>query len=131
MDTNFLLTEFLGNSLQDYIWFFGAILLGLAFKKLISKYLSHLLFKIVGKRGAEVGVEKFDQLLTKPIGLFIMLSIIYLGIGHIEYPPTWNLSPSNEIGVKMFLNKGFSLVYICSVFWILLKICLIKIGLLK
>jgi MscS family membrane protein len=115
-------TEFLSNTLFDYSWFFGAVIVGLLFKKLISKYLSHLLFKIVGKKGAEVGVDKFDALLTKPIGFFIMLSIIYLGSSHINYPEVWNLDPENEVGLKMLINKGFSLVYVYSIFWIFLKV---------
>jgi MscS family membrane protein len=122
MDTQFLLTEVLGNTLNDYAWFIGAVFLGFIFKKLISKYLSHLLFKIVGKRAASVGIEKFDNLLTKPIGLFIMLSIIYLGSAHIQYPPTWNLAAETEIGLRMLIAKGFALIYVYSIFWILLKL---------
>ncbi|MDC3395044.1 mechanosensitive ion channel family protein [Flavobacteriales bacterium] len=116
------MTEILGNTIQDYTWFIGAVLLGFIFKKLISKYLSHLLFKIVGTKGTEVGIDKFDALLTKPIGFFIMLSIIYLGSSHIEYPSIWNLAPENEIGLRMFINRGFSLIYIYSIFWIFLKV---------
>jgi MscS family membrane protein len=122
METEFLLTEILGNTIQDYAWFFGAILVGFIFKKLISKYLSHLLFKVVGKKGAEVGIDKFDALLTKPIGFCIMLSIIYLGSSHIEYPSVWNLASENEVGLKMLINKGFSLMYVYSIFWIILKV---------
>jgi MscS family membrane protein len=122
METEFLQIEFLSNTLLDYSWFIGAILVGLLFKKLISKYLSHLLFKIVGKKGAEVGVDKFDALLTKPIGLFIMLSIIYLGSSHINYPEVWSLAPENELGLKILIKKGFSLIYVYSIFWIFLKV---------
>jgi MscS family membrane protein len=122
METEFLLTEILGNTIQDYAWFFGAILVGFIFKKLISKYLSHLLFKVVGKKGTEVGIDKFDALLTKPIGFCIMLSIIYLGSSHIEYPTVWNLAPESEVGLKMLINKGFSLMYVYSIFWIILKV---------
>ncbi|MBT3612144.1 MAG: mechanosensitive ion channel, partial [Flavobacteriales bacterium] len=122
MDTQFLLTEILGNTIQDYAWFIGAVLLGFIFKKLISKYLSHLLFKIVGTKGAEVGVDKFDALLTKPIGFFIMLSIIYLGSSHINYPEVWDLATENEVGLKMLINKGFSLIYVYSILWIFLKV---------
>ena len=122
METEFLQIEFLSNTLLDYSWFIGAVLVGLLFKKLISKYLSHLLFKIVGKKGAEVGVDKFDTLLTKPIGLFIMLSIIYLGSSHINYPEVWSLAPENELGLKILINKGFSLIYVYSIFWIFLKV---------
>ena len=122
METEFLLTEILGNTIQDYSWFLGAVLLGFIFKRLISKYLSHLLFKVVGKKGAIVGADKFDALLTKPIGFCIMLSIIYLGSSHIEYPSVWNLAKESEVGLRMLISKGFSLIYVYSIFWIILKV---------
>ena len=121
MDTQFLQTEFLGNSLQDYCWFLGAIVVGLLFKKLFSRYLSRLLYKVIGKKDNEIGVEKFNELLTKPIGLFIMLSIIYLGASHIQYPPSWNLGNVEEFGLKMMVSKVYALIYVISIFWILLK----------
>ena len=123
MDLKQILTiEFLGNSVEAYTWFFGAIFLGLIFRKLISKYLSGLLFKIVKNKTSNIGINKFDELLTKPIGLFVMLSIIYFGSSHIQYPPQWDLVSENEIGLKMLVSKGFSLIFIYSIFWILLKL---------
>ncbi len=122
METQLLQTEFLGNSIQDYCWFLGAIVLGLLFKKLISRYLSKLLYKLIGKRNNEISVEKFNELLSKPIGFFIMLSIIYLGASHIEYPQNWNLVEANNFGIKMFVSKSYSFLYVLSVFWILLKV---------
>ena len=122
MDTQILQTEFLGNTLQDYCWFLGAILLGLLFKKLISRYLSKLLYKVIDKKDSEIGVEKFNELLTKPIGMFIMLSIIYLGASHIQYPPSWNLGTVEEFGLKMIVSKAYAFVYVLSIFWILLKV---------
>jgi len=116
-----LTTKFLGNTIEEYAWFIGAILLGLVFKKLISKYLSHLLFKIIKTKNTDVGADKFNALLIKPIGLCVMLSIIYLGSSHIQYPPQWDLVSENEMGLKMLITKGFSLIFILSIFWILLK----------
>ena len=103
MDTQLLQTEFLGNSIQDYCWFLGAIIVGLLFKKLISRYFSKLLYKLIGKKDSEIGVEKFNDLLSKPIGLFIMLSIIYLGASNIEYPLNWDLdSTPTFFALKVF-----------------------------
>ncbi|MDP7430422.1 MAG: mechanosensitive ion channel family protein, partial [Flavobacteriales bacterium] len=50
------------------------------------------------------------------------LSIIYLGASHIEYPSSWSLADEDEFGLKMVINKGYSLIYVVSVFWILLKV---------
>ena len=118
---NYLLQEFFGNTIQDYVWFISSICLGLIFKKLISKYLSRLIFKFINKKHSEIGIEKFDSLLIKPIGLCIMLSIIFLGSSHIQFPIEWNLANENEIGLRMLIKKGFSLLFLYSVFWILLK----------
>ena len=117
-----LLEELLGNTIQDYAWFIGAILLGLIFKRIVSKYFSRLLYKIINKKYSDIGIEKIDSLLTKPISLCIMLSIIYLGSSHIQYPPEWNLVDKNQIGLKMLISKGFSLLFLYSIFWILLKL---------
>ena len=67
MDLQTLLQQvYFGNTIEDYAWFLGMFLLGLVFKKLISKYFSHLLYSLVGKNSS-VSVEQFDTLLTKPI----------------------------------------------------------------
>lgn len=121
LNLDFLSIELLGNSVKNYLWFVGAILVGLAFKKLISKYLSHLLFKLVKNRDSEIGVEKFDNLLTKPISFCVMLIIIYLGSSHIQFPEQWDLADDSELGLRMFINKSFYLVFVCSVIWIVLK----------
>ena len=118
----FLLQELLGNTMKDYAWFISAILLGLILKRIISRYFSRLLFKIISKKYSEIGIEKINSLLTKPISLCIMLSIIYLGSSHIQYPPEWNLVDENQIGLKMLIHKGFSLLFLYSIFWILLKL---------
>ena len=118
----FLETKYLENSIQNYLIFISAIILGLLFKGLISRYLSHSLYKIIGSKEKRVGVEKFDNLLTRPISLFVMLSILFFGASHLEFPKSWELASINEFGVKMIINKGFTFIYICSVFWIIVKI---------
>ena len=86
MELDTLLKQvYFGNSLQDYAWFLGMIILGFILKKLISKYLSHMLFRLIGKKST-VGVERFDALLTQPIGLFIMLSIVYIEVHTSNFP---------------------------------------------
>ena len=122
MDLKTILQQvYFENTIENYAWFFGMLLLGLVFKKLISRYFSHLLYRIVGK-SSSVGIDKFDALITKPIGLCVMLSIIYIGSTHIEFPSTWELASKDEFGLKMILSKGFSLAYIISFVWIFLRL---------
>ena len=116
MDTEILLTNFLGNSIKDYIYFFGIILIGLIFKKLISKYLSNILYKVVGKKDNNVGIDKFDELLTKPIGFFIVLCFIYFGASYVSYP-----SFIDENFQSIF-SKIFSLILIYAIYKIFVKV---------
>ncbi|MEE2954170.1 MAG: mechanosensitive ion channel family protein [Bacteroidota bacterium] len=118
----FFQNSFLGNTMLDYTWFFGAIILGLIFKKLISKYLSHLIFKLISKKRDASQKTKFDELLVRPIGFLIMLSIIFIGSSHIDIPINWDLSNGEKFGIKMILQKGFSLIYVISIFWIILRV---------
>ena len=116
MDTEILLTNFLGNSIKDYIYFFGIILIGLIFKKLISKYLSNILYKVVGKKDNNIGIDKFDELLTKPIGFFIVLCFIYFGASYVSYP-----SFIDENFQSIF-SKIFSLILIYAIYKIFVKV---------
>lgn len=116
MDTEILLTNFLGNSIKDYIYFFGIILIGLIFKKLISKYLSNILYKVVGKKDNNVGIDKFDELLTKPIGFFIVLCFIYFGASYVSYP---SLIDEN---FQSIFSKIFSLFLIYAIYKIFVKV---------
>ena len=118
----FLQSEHLGNSGMNYLMFITAILLGLLFKGLISRYLSRSLYKIIGRKEKRVGVEKFDELLTKPIAFFIILSAIYFGVNQLSFPEEWNIAPAEELGTRMILSKGFSLIYIYSIFLILKRV---------
>ena len=80
MNKDILATTLLGNTLKEYICFIVIIGIGLIFKKLLSKYLSNMLYRIIGKKENVIGINKFDELLTKPIGFFIMLCVFYLGL---------------------------------------------------
>jgi len=115
-------TEYLNNSIANYIIFLSLIVIGLLVKGLVSKYLSSILYKLIGKKEQRVGSEKFNELLSKPIGFFIMLSIIYIGFSYLQYPKTWNLAPITEFGLKMCVHKAYYLLYVYAVLVILMRI---------
>ena len=116
MTQNILATNFFGNTLNDYIYSIVIIIVGLCIKKLLSKYLSNLLYKIIGKEEDAVGINKFDELLIKPIGLFIMICVFYIGINHLKFP-----SFIDEKFQNIFI-KTFSLIFIYAVFKIFIRV---------
>ena len=116
MDLEILATNLFGNTLKEYLFFVAIILIGLIFKKLLSKYLSNLLYKIIGEKGNNVGIDKFDELLTKPIGFFIMLCVFYFGFNYLKFPSFIDENFQN------IFSKLFTLIFIYAVFKIFLKV---------
>lgn len=86
MDFSFLNQVYFGNSLKSYILFFGIIILSMIFKKLISKILSRLLFTFFQRLSKEIKVDKFLELLVKPIEFLITTILIYIAINQLTYP---------------------------------------------
>lgn len=117
----FLNIEFFGNTVQNYIISISIVVLGLIFKGLISSILRQFLFKIVGDRNNKEGKSEFDNLLKKPITYFLFLLIIYLASNMLSIPDSLNLVSSDELGLKMFFEKGFLLLLVSSIIYIVLQ----------
>ena len=105
--------EFLSNTLENYFWFIGFIVFGMIFKQVISKYLSHIIYKIIN-RDKTINISTFDELLIKPIGFFISLMFIYLGSLNISFPELLNIENS-QFSLKLVVNKIFTIVVLFSV----------------
>ena len=109
MDLQTLLQQvYFGNTIEDYTWFFGMLLLGLVFKKLISRYFSHLLYRLVGKFKC-----KLNNLMHYSMRQLILCNAnhYFHRSSHIELPSTW------ELASKMSLSKdGLGKVFLCLPF---------------
>ncbi len=130
--TDYLTKIILGNSIQDYIIFALIIITGLVLKNIIIKSFSNIILKIskndkdkVLKTSTEYKFENKMQLnkyIRKPMNLFIMASVIFCAFSRISFPSYWNIPTKDEFGVNMILDKSFSLIFIFSIFWILIKL---------
>jgi MscS family membrane protein len=118
----FLQIEFLENSIKSYIIFGSILLLGLLLKSLISSYLRKIIYKLVGDKSNSDGKSEFDNLLKKPLNYFLLIIIFYISFNQLNFPESWDLVSSNEIGLKMILEKGVSLLILITVFWTLLRV---------
>lgn len=128
MDLPFLNQVFFGNSLKSYILFFGIIILSMIFKKLISKILSRLLFTFFQKLSKGVKVDKFLELLVKPIEFLITIILIYIAINQLSYPLDMVIFKRTiekthyTITIIEVIDKIFLTLIILSSFRILLRI---------
>ena len=119
---NILQQSFLENTLLDFIWFIGIVLIGLIFKRLISRILTRFVFKFLKKYSTAVSFDKLLNILQKPLGIFILSIAFYLAINKLRFPTAWNLVPSNTFGLKMSIHYSFQIAIVFSFTWVILRI---------
>ena len=105
--------QLLSNSLENYCWFLGFVLFGLLFKRIISKYLSHFMYRVLN-RDKSIDIKTFNELLIKPIGFFVLLMFIYLGSLNIAFPQELNFETKN-FNISLILAKTFSIIVLFAV----------------
>lgn len=119
----FLQREILGISIADYCWFLGILLVGLIFKKFLSKVFTRLIFRFLKKYASKtVGFDQLLELLKKPFGIFILLLTVYFAFNQLEIPSSWGLVPKENFGLRMISFRFFQVSIISSLCWIILRI---------
>ncbi|MEJ7780049.1 MAG: mechanosensitive ion channel domain-containing protein [Daejeonella sp.] len=132
MDTNFLNSIFLGNSVRNYLLFIGILLFGLLIKRICSKLLSKLLFKMLSSFHSGTDSNVFIGLLLRPIELLIAFIVVYLALNQLDFPLQEVIFRRTELVNKVpvvyevtliqIIDKLFLLLFIISVFRIILRI---------
>lgn len=113
---------FLGNTLETYCWFVGIILIGLVFKKVLSKLLALFVFKFLQKYSKGVGYERLLLLLKKPLGIFILITTFYFAFDRINFPEEWNLVTIEQFGLRLIIMRLFQIILVLSITWIILRV---------
>lgn len=122
MIQNILHRTFFGNTLENFCWFAGIILVGLIFQRLLSKLLTLFVFKFLQKYSKGVGYDKLLVLLKKPMGIFILLVSIYFAFDRLTFPAEWNLVSIENFGLRLILYRSFQILLIGTITWILLRV---------
>ncbi len=115
---------YFGNTLEQYSWFLGILFLGFIFLRFFSRFSSRMLFKLFKRFSAEVKIEKFVELLVKPIELFLIATIIFTAIHQLTYPLHEIIFERKNFNITLFdiFDKLYVLFLVLSVFWMLLRV---------
>lgn len=132
MDSQFFEHIFWGNTIKTYCIFGGTILLGLLFKRIVSRFFSQLLFKLFKKFAAEVQMDTFIALLLRPIEFLITVFTFYLAVNQLDHPLEVSIRNYYKLIDKVkvpqqftlgeLIDKVFLFLIILSFFWIILRI---------
>lgn len=132
MEVSFFEQVFWGNTIKQYIIVAAIILIGLLFKRIVSRILSQLIFKLFKKFADQVNSETFIALLLKPIEFFISVFTLYVAINQLKHPldvtffhykkTIDKVKVNQAFTIGEFIDKIFLFLIILSVFWIVLRI---------
>lgn len=111
----------LGNPVKKYFLVAGAILLGLSLKRILSRYMAGILYRVV--RGAKTGLDKsaFINLVIAPLETFLILLFTMVSLEKLHFPDELNFDVY-EISFKTIVRTIGTVLFIGAFFWLLLRI---------
>ncbi|HET6245988.1 MAG: mechanosensitive ion channel family protein [Bacteroidetes bacterium] len=113
---------YFSNTIEDYLWFLLLMALAIIFNKIISKYLSSLLFKLFDRYSEGVDKKKLFNLLYKPLSLLILLIIFYFATVHIQYPAEMDNKVFERLNLRNFFRTTHQLLLLVSLIWIVFRL---------
>ncbi|RMG81758.1 MAG: mechanosensitive ion channel family protein [Bacteroidetes bacterium] len=119
----FLQQQFFGNSVEDYLWAIGFILLAIVFERFLSRTITNLIFKAFSKILKDVSKEEMFHILHKPLSWVVILIISYFATLHLEYPAEFDFGDDpNKMSVRFLLKKTYLSLFIIMFTWVVLRI---------
>lgn len=117
-----LRTSFLYNSLENWLWFLGILLIGWLFKRIFSVLVSKIAYRLIKKETENVPVSSFVDLLKRPVEFILTLLIIYMAVDEVSFPRKWRIIPFGKMRVSDFADKLLDTLFIIAITWIIIRL---------
>ena len=113
---------YFGNTVRDYLWVVGSLLVGFITLRFAAHRISNLLFRFLSRNTPGVSKESLYALVGAPLRWLIMLIVLFVCTAHLEYPESWDLAPKEEFGIRMIFNRAYKLFLCIVMTWIALRV---------
>lgn len=117
-----LQTTFLGNTILQYIICGAILLVGVALRRVISRLLNRLVFRLIRTSVKEVSEEEFHALLIKPVEQLLLLVTLYLAFNVLSYPLDPDDVSGDEPRLKQLIFHAWQFFVIWSVITVVLRL---------
>ena len=118
---DFLEQIWMDNPVKNYFIVAGVILFVLILKRIISRYLAGLLFKLVNRIWSDVDKRSFTNLLVQPLGFFLVILISIVSLHKLKFPADLN-AELYDYSVKQIIHCIGTIIIIVSFIWLLLRV---------
>ncbi|WP_210513913.1 mechanosensitive ion channel family protein [Hymenobacter terricola] len=119
---SFLQYEIFGNALNQYLIAVLILVVGAALRRLLSRLLSAVLFRLTKRYTAGVSEQELHELLIQPLATLLLLGTIYAACGVLRYPLLPSAVPGVEPWPKVALLRVFLLGFIATVTWVVMRL---------
>jgi MscS family membrane protein len=115
----FLQYRMFDNPVEMYLRVAGVILLAFIVKRIISKYLTGVLYKLITRAGKKFNREAFCNLLIQPLDTFLIAIVTVVAIDQLRYPHDWKIEVYGATlhGILISITNGILI-------WIFIWLCL-------
>ncbi|MFL5740913.1 MAG: mechanosensitive ion channel family protein [Flavisolibacter sp.] len=117
----FLDQEFFNNTIRDYVWVAGVILLVLILNRIISKYIAILLSKVFRRAWKTFDQTKFVELIINPLGIFLVISVSLVALYRLSFPPELNIT-LYKFSLQLILISIAKTIQVIAFIWLMLRI---------
>ncbi len=117
----FLSHKILDNSIKQYAWFFGILLIVFLFKRYISGALGAIIYNFFRRYTKENRVKQFNALIFRPASWLIILFAASLSFQILIFPSAWVATIFNY-PLKTCLSKLLVTIIAIVFTWVLLRV---------
>jgi MscS family membrane protein len=117
---SFLDQEFLSNTIRDYLWVAGVILIVVLLQRFLSKYIALFLCRALKRAWKTFDQQKFTDLIVYPLGVFLVISITNIALYRLSYPQEFNITIYKHPIQNILLSLA-KMVHIGAFTWLLLR----------
>ena len=111
----------LDNPIRKYFFVFIAIIIGLIFRRIFSKFVAGQLFRAATALGKDIDKNSFVKLLLDPLEIFLIAFITIVGIDKLRFPSAWEFDIM-EVSFKVIVHGMAKTILIVLFIWLLLRI---------
>ena len=114
--------SFLFNTVENWFWFLGILIIGFLFKRIFSVIVSKIAYRLIKQETQNIPVTNFVDLLKRPVEFVISLLIVYSAIEEISFPKKWRIIPFGKIRVSEFADKLLDTLFVIAITWIIIRL---------
>jgi MscS family membrane protein len=118
---SFLDEIYFDNSVRNYLVIIGAILVAILLKKILSKYIASILYRLFKSSAGNIDKKHFINLVIDPLQIFLVLVVSVLAIDELNFPSRLNVRVYHS-STKQIVESIIIGVIIISLIWIALRL---------